>query len=525
MVANGFSRCQTAGRRIESGCHLRAERPATARPCPTRPLCHNSAPMSLACPATACRWRRSPTRWARRSTSTAPRRSATRIARFDAAFAAFRTRCTTRSRRTRRSPSLRLLRALGSGADANSGGEIDVALPRRLRSGRHRLHRRRQDARRAGARRHARASRRSTPNRRASSTRIDAVAGATGRAGPRGRARQSRHRRPTATRTSRPGCGRTSSACRSTRRGRCTATWLARPRRRAGRRPRPHRVADPVARPARARGRAPSRTWRASCGTTASRSSTSTSAAGSASRTTATDAPSADELRGAPSCPRCATSGVLLLLEPGRAIVGPAGALVATRRRHQGPPRGRAGSSVLDTGMTELLRPALYGAFHRIEPVRRRPGPAARCDIVGPLCESSDVVGRDRVMPPLEVGDLMAIFDVGAYGASMASTYNRRPLPPEVLVDEGRMARRSGGARRSMTCVVPGRVADDDRSPDRVRGPRSKRQGDAGRACSAPASKPAARGSAIFPFPDYDDRDWHRDRAGAAGRAGLRRRT
>jgi len=92
---------------------------------------------------------------------------------------------------------------------------------------------------------------------------------------------------------------------------------------------------------------------------------------------------------------------------------------------------------VLDTGMTELIRPALYGAYHRIEPVTPRPGPASACDVVGPLCESSDVVGSDRVLPPLEVGDLVAVFDAGAYGSAMASTYNRRPLPCEVMVDDG----------------------------------------------------------------------------------------
>ena len=88
------------------------------------------------------------------------------------------------------------------------------------------------------------------------------------------------------------------------------------------------------------------------------------------------------------------------------------------------------------------MRPALYGAFHRIDPVRGpvRDGTGALRDyeIVGPVCESSDVVGRDRQLPPLSVGDLVAIRDAGAYGSAMASNYNRRPLPLEVLVDEGR---------------------------------------------------------------------------------------
>ncbi len=85
--------------------------------------------------------------------------------------------------------------------------------------------------------------------------------------------------------------------------------------------------------------------------------------------------------------------------------------------------------------MTELMRPALYGAFHRIVAVTPRAGAEERYEVVGPLCESSDIFGRDRLLPPLEVGDLVAILDTGAYGSVMASTYNRRPFPPEVLVD------------------------------------------------------------------------------------------
>ena len=87
--------------------------------------------------------------------------------------------------------------------------------------------------------------------------------------------------------------------------------------------------------------------------------------------------------------------------------------------------------------MTELLRPALYGAFHRIEPVRPRSGARRLYEVVGPVCETSDVVGRDRDLTALEVGDLVAVRDAGAYGAAMASNYNRRPLPAEVLVDQG----------------------------------------------------------------------------------------
>ncbi|HEV8211602.1 MAG TPA: diaminopimelate decarboxylase, partial [Vicinamibacterales bacterium] len=88
-------------------------------------------------------------------------------------------------------------------------------------------------------------------------------------------------------------------------------------------------------------------------------------------------------------------------------------------------------------GMTELMRPALYGAFHRIEPVSASASGGRHYEIVGPVCESSDVVGRDRLLPELKAGDIVAIRDAGAYGSAMASNYNRRPLPAEVLVDAG----------------------------------------------------------------------------------------
>ncbi|HXI27588.1 MAG TPA: diaminopimelate decarboxylase [Vicinamibacterales bacterium] len=125
-----------------------------------------------------------------------------------------------------------------------------------------------------------------------------------------------------------------------------------------------------------------------------------------------------------------------IVLEPGRAIAAPAGALVA--RVIDVKPRD-AGSEfvVIDAGMTELLRPALYNAYHRIEPVHGGTDASRRYEIVGPVCESSDVVGRDRTLPPLAAGDLVAIRDAGAYGSAMASNYNRRPLPAEVLVDNG----------------------------------------------------------------------------------------
>jgi diaminopimelate decarboxylase len=91
----------------------------------------------------------------------------------------------------------------------------------------------------------------------------------------------------------------------------------------------------------------------------------------------------------------------------------------------------------MDAGMTELIRPMLYHAFHRIEPVVRTNAPLVSADVVGPLCESSDTLGRDRMLPKPEPGELYAVLDAGAYGSVMASNYNRRLLPVEVLVENG----------------------------------------------------------------------------------------
>jgi diaminopimelate decarboxylase len=134
--------------------------------------------------------------------------------------------------------------------------------------------------------------------------------------------------------------------------------------------------------------------------------------------------------------PHLRRTGLPVVLEPGRAIVGHSGALVArvvdTKRFFDGRQ-----FAVLDAGMSELIRPALYGSYHRIIPVRVRAGEPAPWDVVGPICESSDVFARDRLLPPLEPGDLVALLDAGAYGSVMASNYNRHLLAPEVLVDEG----------------------------------------------------------------------------------------
>jgi diaminopimelate decarboxylase len=136
-------------------------------------------------------------------------------------------------------------------------------------------------------------------------------------------------------------------------------------------------------------------------------------------------------------------TGLTLLLEPGRWLVGPAGVLVTAVVDMKRRPDG-GWFVIVDAGMTDFIRPALYGAWHPIDAVSPREGPPIRADVVGPVCETTDTLGADRELPPVEVGDLLAVGDTGAYGAIMASNYNRRPMAAEVLVDEGRwrLARR-----------------------------------------------------------------------------------
>ncbi len=121
-----------------------------------------------------------------------------------------------------------------------------------------------------------------------------------------------------------------------------------------------------------------------------------------------------------------------ILLEPGRFLVGNAGVLLAeVLYRKQ---TGKKHFTVVDAGMNDLVRPAMYEAYHQIEPVGKpRPG-AISTDVVGPVCESGDVFCHDRSISPLERGDRVAILSAGAYGFSMASNYNTRPRPAEVLV-------------------------------------------------------------------------------------------
>ncbi len=123
---------------------------------------------------------------------------------------------------------------------------------------------------------------------------------------------------------------------------------------------------------------------------------------------------------------------VTLLLEPGRFLVAQAGVLLA--RVLYVKRNGKKTFVVTDAAMNDLIRPALYEAFHQIVPVAPRPGRAAPVDIVGPVCETGDFFARDRKFQPVEPGDLVAILDAGAYGMAQSSNYNTRPRPAEVLV-------------------------------------------------------------------------------------------
>ena len=125
---------------------------------------------------------------------------------------------------------------------------------------------------------------------------------------------------------------------------------------------------------------------------------------------------------------------VHLLIEPGRSIIGPAGALL-TRVLYRKSNHGKT-FLVVDAAMNDLIRPALYGAFHQIVPVT---APAANSketvDVVGPVCETGDFLARDRELPIVQEGDLLAVLDAGAYGMALASNYNTRPRPAEILID------------------------------------------------------------------------------------------
>ncbi|MEY2549970.1 MAG: diaminopimelate decarboxylase [Verrucomicrobiota bacterium] len=129
--------------------------------------------------------------------------------------------------------------------------------------------------------------------------------------------------------------------------------------------------------------------------------------------------------------------GLRVLLEPGRFLVGNAGVLV-TRVRYVKQTEQKK-FVIVDAGMNDLIRPALYQSYHEIVPVRE-PSTIAResVDVVGPVCESGDFFAQERELPAMNEGDLVALMSAGAYGFAMASNYNSRPLPAEVLVEGDR---------------------------------------------------------------------------------------
>lgn len=158
------------------------------------------------------------------------------------------------------------------------------------------------------------------------------------------------------------------------------------------------------------------------------------------------EAPLADEYASA-IVPLLAEKGIRLILEPGKSICANAGILV-TRVLYTKQSGGKR-FVIVDAGMNDLIRPALYDAFHFIWPADVDPGlvPVRRSkrllfegleavDVVGPICEGADFFAKDRPLPPVGSGDLLAIFTAGAYGFTMSSNYNARCRPPEVLVDD-----------------------------------------------------------------------------------------
>jgi diaminopimelate decarboxylase len=140
-----------------------------------------------------------------------------------------------------------------------------------------------------------------------------------------------------------------------------------------------------------------------------------------------------------------------VIIEPGRHIAAPAGILLVGVTYNKQRDYGKK-FVICDGGMNDLMRPTLYEAFHRIWPVENAGGmpsvmqPDAReyegfateiVDVVGPICESGDYLAKQRPLPPTKEGDVLAVFDAGAYGFTMSSTYNAQPRPPEVLVRDG----------------------------------------------------------------------------------------
>ena len=125
--------------------------------------------------------------------------------------------------------------------------------------------------------------------------------------------------------------------------------------------------------------------------------------------------------------------GLRILLEPGRFLSGNAGVLVS--RVEYIKKTGKKNFVIVDAAMNDLIRPAFYDSYHEIVPVSRKGGATVSSDVVGPICESGDTFAKDRPLPKVDEGDLLAFMSAGAYGSVMGSTYNSRPLAAEVLVN------------------------------------------------------------------------------------------
>ena len=151
----------------------------------------------------------------------------------------------------------------------------------------------------------------------------------------------------------------------------------------------------------------------------------------------ADETPPSPEQYAAALLPALERLGVTVLLEPGRSIVGNAGALVTRALYRKVSPDKTF--VIVDAAMNDLIRPAFYGAYHEIRPLLEAAGgrPVERVDVVGPICESGDFLAKDRALPRVEEAELLAVMSSGAYGFVMASNYNTRPRAAEVLVGDG----------------------------------------------------------------------------------------
>jgi diaminopimelate decarboxylase len=167
--------------------------------------------------------------------------------------------------------------------------------------------------------------------------------------------------------------------------------------------------------------------------------------------------------------------GMRILFEPGRFMVGNAGVLLSTVQYVKETPAKTF--TVVDAAMNDLIRPALYEGYHEIVPLRERSGADLLVmDVVGPVCESGDFFAQDRELASLRQGDRIALMSAGAYGFVMSSTYNSRPLLPEVLVEAGRA--HVVRTRQTYFDLVKGEKipGDGDRQEDKPRSPRAPRR-------------------------------------------------